>query len=306
MISIIIPLFEKAAQVRETLDSVRWQVFTAYEVIIVDDGSTDGSPDIVRDYLWEHRDFAARVRLFHQLHAGVSAARNKGIRESRFAWIAFLDADDSWTPEYLQAQYELSLKYPLCEVLAAGYGIRSSTSQFAPARLFKLPFRSTDGILRNYFEVAACSHPPLCSSIIIVRKKAIQAVGGFPEGVTSGEDLLTWARLAIHYTIAYNKKCMGVHNRDPSRFNHDQRTRMPARNDMVGGCLERLLIQHAGIRGLKEYVGSWHKMRARIYLSNSMKKEAWGEWRKLVRFNPVNYKTWAYLLLLISPVKAFH
>jgi glycosyltransferase involved in cell wall biosynthesis len=310
MISIVIPLYNKAHQLEETLESIRRQTFPAYEVIIVDDGSTDGSPDIVEDYLRRHtsslclpsgrppyEDFSRKVRLFRQPHAGVSAARNKAIRESRFDWIAFLDADDVWLPEYLQSQYQLSLKYPDCDVLASAYAVRHNANKIIPIRLSKLPFDDEDGILCNYFEVAACSYPPLTSLVTIVRKKALLTVGGFPEGIASGEDLLTWARLAVRYKIAYNRKNLALYDRDASRRNHDQRSRMPARYDRVGSCLEELLRRHADIRGLKQYVGSWYKMRTSIYLSHSMKKEALAEWKKMVRFNPISYKTWAYLTL---------
>jgi len=303
MISVVIPLYDKATQVRDTLTAVRKQTFTAYEVIIVDDGSTDGSPDVVREYLREYGDFARQVRLLDQPHAGVSVARNKAIAESRFDWIAFLDADDTWEPGYLQAQYNLLSKYPFCDVLGAAYGLNQGGGKVVRAKLSTLPFEGTDGVLDNYFKVAINSHPPLTTSATIARKSAIQEVGGFPENVSSGEDLLTWARLAINGRIAFNTKCMVMHNRDPHRFNRDQLTRMPSKDDVVGGSLEGLFRQHAGIPGLKAYIGAWHKMRARIYLSNSMKKEAWTEWRKLVRFHPVHYKTWAYLLVLICPVK---
>jgi glycosyltransferase involved in cell wall biosynthesis len=303
MFSIIIPLYDKATQITATLTAVRCQTLTAYEVVIIDDASTDGSPSVVRDYLRNHPDFASRVRLISQTHAGAAAARNTGIRESRYDWLAFLDADDTWAPEYLQAQYNLSLTYPFCEVLAAAYEFNHGDGRFTPARFSKLPFHGAYGLLDNYFEVAACSHPPLTSISTIVRKKSLQAINCFPEGVYSGEDLLTWARLAVNCRIAFNKTPLGIHNIDRRRFNHDQQTRMPAKEDMVGGNLERIFHQHPKIRGLRAYVGSWHKMRTRIYLSHSMKKEAWKEWTKLVRFNPVNYKTWAYLLLLASPVK---
>lgn len=307
MISIVIPLYDKADQVKETLESVRLQTFTAYEVIVVDDGSTDGSLDTVDRYLREcgDREFSRKVRLLCQLHMGVSAARNKGIQESLFDWIAFLDADDTWLPEYLQSQYELSLKYPFCEVLAAAYAVRYNTKKIISVKPSRLLFDHEDGVLDNYFEVAARSYPPLSSLVTIVRKNAIQAVGCFPEGISTGEDLLTWARLAINCKIAYNKKRLALYDRDISRRNHDQRSRMPAREDRVGGHLEDLFRLHMGVRGLRQYVGSWYKMRTRIYLSHSMRKEALAEWWKLVRFNPVNYKTWAYLILLISPVKIF-
>jgi glycosyltransferase involved in cell wall biosynthesis len=303
MFSIVIPLYDKAAQVRDTLESVRIQVFSDYEVIVVDDASKDGGMDVIRDYLSLYEDFALNVRLFSQPHAGVSAARNRGIQESRYDWIAFLDADDKWMPDYLQAQYALSLKYPFCAVLGARYLLRYNDRALSPAKLSGLPFEGTDGVLDNYFEVAVRSHPPLHTVATIVRKDAILATGGFPEGVASGEDLLAWARLAIKYPIAYNTKPLGIHDRDHSRWNSDQRERMPAPVDTVGRCLEDLYSQHATVTGLRAYVGLWYKMRARIYLSHSMRRAAWAEWRKLIRFTPTHYKTWAYLVLLISPRK---
>jgi len=303
MISVVIPLYDKAKQVAATLDSVRRQTFSAYEVVIVDDGSTDGSLDVVRDYLLEYSTFSGCVRIYSQQHAGVSAARNKGIDESRYGWIAFLDADDTWAPEYLQAQTELSRKYPGCEILASAYEFTYGAGGLEPATFSKFTFAGTDGILDNYFEVAACSHPPLSSLTTIVRKKSIQAIGGFPESISSGEDLLTWGRLAIYNRIAFNRKSLGQYNRDHSQFNRDQRERLPARNDVVGYCLENLYRRHPAVKGLRQYVGVWYKMRARIYLANAMKREAWKEWKKMLRFAPDHYKTWVYLAVLVSPVK---
>jgi len=305
MISIVIPLYDKAGQVATTLDSVRNQVFDAYEVIIVDDGSQDGSLDVVKDYLAVHTGFSQKVRCFEQHHKGVSAARNKGIHEAIYEWIAFLDADDVWTPAYLQTQHHLSLKYPECDVLAAGYTVLYGGGKCMQVKISKLPFKEVDGVMDNYFEVAACSYPPLSTLVTVAKKRVLLAIGGFPEGISSGEDLLTWARLAVRCKIAYHRDSLALYDQDPTHHNVDQRSRMPARKDLVGEALAGLCRQHPHIPGLKKYVGIWYKMRTRIYLAHSMKKEAWAEWRKLVKFNPVHYKTWAYLLMLISPVRSF-
>lgn len=297
------PLYNKSAHLKHTLESIRIQHFSDYELIIVDDASTDDSLGVIRTYLHHHRDLAGRVRIVQQAHAGVSAARNRGIRESRFEWIAFLDADDHWSPEYLKAQYALSLKYPFCEVLGAAYGFDKGRGIHLPGKFHRLSFAGQDGVIDNYFEVASSSHPPLSSITTIVRKYAIEAIGGFPEGVSSGEDLLTWARLAINSRIAFNRRQLAIFNQDVSLFNDDQRDRKPAVSDTVGQCLETLLRRYPGIPGLKRYVGLWHKMRTRIFLDNAMKKEAWKEWKKMLRFDPGHFKTWAYLLPLVSPIK---
>ena len=93
MISIVIPLYNKEQQIGKTLESVFAQSFQDYEVVIVNDGSTDKSVEIVEGMADK------RIRLINQKNSGVSAARNKGIQESRGEYIAFLDADDEWKPD---------------------------------------------------------------------------------------------------------------------------------------------------------------------------------------------------------------
>lgn len=204
MISVVIPLYNKRGMVARTLRSVLAQTFRDFEVVIVDDGSTDGSVEEARSVMDE------RIRIVSQQNAGVSAARNRGIAEARYNLIAFLDADDEWKPTYLETQYNLYKKYPDCAVFACNYEFRSADGKVTPTIIRKLPFVGTDGMLSNYFEVASCSHPPICSISIMVKKEAIQSIGGFPVGIKSGEDLLTWARLATLYKIAYSRCVLAV------------------------------------------------------------------------------------------------
>src|SRR5690554_4399870 len=96
MFSIVIPLYNKEQSVNNTLQSVLNQTFTEFEVVIVNDGSTDNSVEKVEAF----ND--PRIRLIHQANAGVSAARNKGIKEANYEWIAFLDADDLWMEDKLE------------------------------------------------------------------------------------------------------------------------------------------------------------------------------------------------------------
>ena len=108
LFSIIIPLYNKARYIEATLNSIIAQSLTDFEVIVVDDGSTDGSYDIVI-HIAEHD---GRVRLLRQANGGVSSARNTGIRTAQGTWIAFLDADDTWDSDYLQQMHELILRHP--------------------------------------------------------------------------------------------------------------------------------------------------------------------------------------------------
>ena len=263
MISVVIPLYNKEKSIASTLRTVLSQTFSDYEIVIVNDGSTDNSVvevEKVRD---------DRIRLIHQQNAGVSAARNRGIEEAKGDLIAFLDADDEWKPEYLATQYFLYQKYPDCGVYACNYEFRDAKGKVSPTIIRKLPFNERDGILSNYFEVASCSNPPICSISIMVKKNAIQAIGGFPIGVKSGEDLLTWARLAVNTTIAYSKSVQAIFCESPSDFNQSKAQMRSGGESFVLDALLTLYNDEQRLnikRQLKLYVIRWYKIYAVIQI----------------------------------------
>lgn len=295
MISVVVPLYNKEKQIAHTLQSVFNQTFQDFEIVIVDDGSTDGSVAEVAKYS------DSRIRLIRQTNAGVSAARNRGIEEARYDLIAFLDADDEWKPEYLATQYYLSQKYPDCNVFACNYEFRDTEGKVTPTIIRKLPFTSNDGILTNYFEVASCSHPPICSISIMVKKQAIQKIGGFPVGIKSGEDLLTWARLAVRGKIAYSKLALAVFHVEGYSISEKPK-RIPAKHDVVGFELHNLWIKCPS-KGLRLYNSLWHKMRSSIYLRLNMRKESIKEALIALRYAPFSYKLYAYIFLNFLPEK---
>lgn len=294
MISVIIPLYNKAASVGRTLRAVLAQTYGDFEVVVVDDGSTDGGADVVRSV------GDGRIHLVSQANAGVSAARNRGVREARGEFVAFLDADDEWQPDYLETQHRLTQRYPQCAVFATSYAIRPAGGEDAPAVLRRLPFAGEDGVFTNYFEVAACSHPPLWTSAVMVRRAAMDAVGGFPVGIRSGEDLLTWARLAVKYEVAYCRRPLAVFVNDAVLFNDDQKARMPERTDVVGRELAALLRAHPDVAGVRAYVALWHKMRARIFLDKGVHASALVESVRSLRFR-WSARVVAFFVLALLP-----
>lgn len=295
MISVVIPLYNKEKQIAYTLQSVFEQTFQDFEIVVVDDGSTDNSVEEVEKF------DDSRIRLIHQTNAGVSAARNRGIEEARGELIAFLDADDEWMPEYLATQYGLYQKYPECSVYACNYEFRDSEGKVTPTIICKLPFEGEDGVLSNYFEVASCSHPPLWTSAVVIKKSAIQAIGGFPIGIKSGEDLLTWARLAVSGTIAYSRKSLAMFIRDEGLFNKDQQLRVPEKEDIVGQELKKLYNINRHIIGLNKYVALWHKMRTRIFIDKKDRKKAIKECLISMKYN-MNVKILVFLVLIFLPL----
>lgn len=100
-VSVIIPVYNREAYIRESVDSVLAQTFTEFEVIVVDDGSTDAAAEIIQSYT------DPRIRLIRQSHQGVSAARNTGLDAARGEYITFLDSDDLYYPDFLQSMLQI-------------------------------------------------------------------------------------------------------------------------------------------------------------------------------------------------------
>lgn len=289
MISVVTPLYNKEKQIVNTLHSVLRQTFQDFEFIIVDDGSTDRSVEEIE------KVHDARIRIIRQTNAGVSAARNRGIEEAKYELVAFLDADDEWKPEYLATQYSLYCKYPECSVYACNYAFRDACGKVVNTTINKLSFHGEDGILDNYFEVASYSNPPLCASTVMLKKEAVQTIGGFPIGIKSGEDLLTWARLAISYRIAYSRSCLCYFIIDEANYDVEQRTRLPDCPDYVGEQLLYILARYSNVKGLDSYIALWYKMRAKSFLLRGYSLEA----RKNVILSIKLNVTWKILVFYI-------
>ena len=290
MISIIIPLYNKEASIATALRGVLAQSYQDFEVVVVDDGSTDGGAAVVEQF------DDPRIRLILQANGGVSAARNRGIAEARGEHIAFLDADDEWMPQFLEEIAALIAAYPECKARATNY-IFNSNGVKSPTLLRKIPFAGERGVLTNYFEVASCSHPPVCSICVCIDRDLLQEIGGFPLGIKSGEDLLTWARIAVRTQWAYSMKPLAQYNFDQVSIKEPP-TRIPEEVDVVGAELKKLWHDYPQVIGQRKYLSLWHKMRSSMYMRlGGYKKECAKEAFKSLRYNPLNYKVYAYLVL---------
>jgi glycosyltransferase involved in cell wall biosynthesis len=200
-VSVIIPLYNKAPYIRRTLDSVLRQSFQDFECIVVDDGSTDGSGDIVEGV----KD--SRLRLITQSNAGVSAARNRGIEAALYPLVAFLDADDEWLPDFLCASIKLHIEHP--EIVASFTNFKRSDCGNPIHHADERGVR----VLKDYFAFCLFNQGlGMCSSVVVARRETLLEVGGFPMDRKMGEDLDTWARLAWSGKIGYIPETLAIYN----------------------------------------------------------------------------------------------
>lgn len=222
-IAVVIPLYNKAPWVAETIQSVLVQSRKPDEIIVVDDGSTDEGPAIVS------KIGGSRVRLLRteMPQSGPSAARNRGIQAAKSEWIALLDADDLWDPEYLFNVAQSIKRQPDVGCIFASRTMVGSARAFQhpparngdPARKLNL-----ETYLDLWIETGQAGLSPMCSSSAVIRSDVIREAGLFPERYRRGEDKDTWLRViaiadAIHLPqplISYRRDLPGQLNQGPA------------------------------------------------------------------------------------------
>lgn len=178
-VSVVIPCYNGAKFLRETLDSVLSQTYPVLEVLVIDDGSTDDSAAIAESY-------GSPIRVIRQPNQGESVARNRGIDEAKGDWIAFLDADDLWEPVKIEKQIAFSELHPEVKCIHTAWK-RFGDTESVPA------FSGISEIMKyTVSDVLTCDTPPNTSTLLVHSTLTHR----FPSWTTSGEDLLYLADLA--------------------------------------------------------------------------------------------------------------
>jgi len=201
MFSVVIPLYNKQDFIERTVASVLSQTYGDFELIVVDDGSTD---DSVRR-LASISD--PRMRIVRQENAGEGAARNKGMRESAREWIALLDADDYWFPDHLAELAEIIARHPRAGMVATSYVEGEDAAAVQPQQE-RSKIREID-----YFRAAARDIGVVWSSAVALRRSVAERVGGF-EAFRRGADLEYWARMALASPVAKSSRVTAYYFRN--------------------------------------------------------------------------------------------
>lgn len=188
MFSVVIPLYNKELSITNTVQSVLDQTCQDFEVVIINDGSTDSSVKAV-EAINDNR-----ICLIHQENQGVSAARNRGIKEAKYEWIAFLDGDDLWETNHLEEIQKMMDAFP-------GENVYVTSFEYSNGRkMFKHPRQTPIFKIENYFK-EAIKENIVSSSNIVIHKNCFDKAGAFNEVLKCGEDLDLWARLARSQSI---------------------------------------------------------------------------------------------------------
>ncbi|MBR5253660.1 MAG: glycosyltransferase family 2 protein [Bacteroidales bacterium] len=193
--SVIIPLYNKRNSLRQCIQSVLNQTYGNFELIIVDDGSTDGSGEIVREFSDN------RIRFIQKENAGVSSTRNLGIKSSHNQWITFLDADDVWAEWHLETMVRLAESEPLALVLSSS--IESFTDSEGVENKLKTVNKDFNHyLIKDLYSDWLNRKQVICSSSAVVHISCFAKIGYFREDLIKGEDTNLWARLFEHFVFA--------------------------------------------------------------------------------------------------------
>lgn len=196
-ITVVIPLYNKQNYVGKTLESVLNQSFTNFEVVLINDCSTDNSFAVVAAF-----DDSRIKLLSHSKNQGLSATRNTGIKNATSKYIAFLDADDLWKPDFLKEIYQLMTSFPDAHLFATNYEeIIDDKITILPANGAEKLLKS--GLISNYFE-KSLQQPLYCPSSFCVKKEVFEKIGFYNEKITYGEDVDFNIRANLVYKLVYS------------------------------------------------------------------------------------------------------
>lgn len=317
--SVIIPLYNKAPYVHKALESVLAQTYTDFELIVVDDGSTDESANIVETMLREIKGYRLEVKgqddsiaetnaynlspinykLIRQANAGVAAARNNGVAQANGDYLAFLDADDWWEPTYLERMAQLIEDYPEAGLYASNYVYykpgKTHVALNIPTGYINYP--------KAYYESDAM---PVTSITAIIPRMVFDNVGDFPVGIKLGEDFLLWAKIALQYKVAFLNEALAWYNNDvpvnlrATRNLHHPNNHMLFRMDNIAFRLSPLasslksdwqsLLDKLRVNGLLEY---WLSKEYHDLAAQELAKVDWSKQSAAVKRM---YKTPIWLL----------
>ena len=211
--SVVIPCYNGEKHIHISMESVLAQSFEDFEIVVVNDGSKDGTSSVVRALAG--KDQKGRVRLVERENGGVSAARNTGILESRGDYVCFLDSDDQWLPEHLAALSEAIERYPQEVFFSTLSQTRLLTGQIKkpdkgmPADIF---------VIEDYFDYEISGKPTVSkfTSTICLKRSVFNKLGHFVEGVKISEDEDMWYRAAAYHNFVVIPRITVQRNRDLS------------------------------------------------------------------------------------------
>ncbi|MEQ1727572.1 MAG: glycosyltransferase [Vicinamibacterales bacterium] len=227
LVSVLLPVYNRPQWIGRAIESVFAQSYPRVELIVVDDGSTDKTPDVIER-------FGPRVTSLRQPNRGAYAARNLGLARARGELIAFIDSDDSWYPDRLSSQVPL---FDKSEVgLVFGDAAIVDHDGPVPSRRRVTSFETTPprrGLVSHHFVWG--NFVPMSS--VVVRRRCLDEVGGFPDSARLSADYLTWFRISLRHELDYVPSPVFEYARHQGSISRNLVSSLRARIELFEGLL---------------------------------------------------------------------
>ena len=201
--SVIMPLYNKAPYVEKAIRSVLEQTYPHYELIVINDGSTDNSAEIAEKLL----DSVANAKFINQQNSGVASTRNNGVAIAKGEYVCFLDADDWWDISFLQEMNQFIKDYPEAGIWGTNYW-------YVKRGMTRVGVRCETGYINYPLVYKFTCSMPLTSISVCISKKVFFESDGFPFGIKLGEDFLLWSKIALNHKVAFLNKPLAYYNND--------------------------------------------------------------------------------------------
>lgn len=239
--SVILPVYNKANFLKDSINSILNQSFKDFELIIVNDGSTDQSLDVIKQFSDQ------RIKLYNQDNLGASAARNKGIEMADSEWIALLDADDIWLKHHLEEIHQTILKLPKARLVSTAYKIQLTDNYFKNP-IYSKTIPKGINYIENYFEYSLVD-PLLWTSTLAFKKSTFNSIGGFDSQLKTGQDIDLIIRFALKYKLGYNPEITLIYKKQ-TEHNLSSESALEEKYKYIKKH-QKSELQH---RGLKHYL----------------------------------------------------
>lgn len=288
--SVIISLYNKETHIKSTIESVLAQTFQDFEIIVVNDGSTDASEAIVNS-ISDHR-----IKYFKQDNKGASAARNTAISKASGQYLALLDADDLWQESYLETISQLIKSHPDHQVFAAAVNIETSNGVIRSVYSIK-DIRDKDIYIVDYFE-SSYINTVLTSSSTVVHQSVFDKIGTYDTSLKSGQDTDLWIRIGLHYKVVFINDVLATYRYEKkSLSNRTKRADKPK--------FDNYIKFESGNPGLKKFIDlNRFSMAVLSKLEND--QDSFRRFEKEIDYNNLNKKQQFLLKQPTSVIRCLH
>jgi len=303
-ISVIIPTYNCAQYIGDAIKSVLDQSFKDYEIIIVDDGSTDDTKEMLNSFIADNI-----IQYIYQKNEGQSVARNNGILAARGEYIAFLDADDILLPESLQKREIVLSKHPEIAMVFSDYNEQYITNTIY-SRLKRDNFEGlikdstirsnkkysiiSKSFIHKYFEF---SISPVWTGTVMIRKALVKSIGLFKTDLRASEDTDYWLRIMEKYDIGYIDEALAVYSKR-TNFNEEKYLfRTPINLEVMSSFLKKGINKTV----LRKKISQSAYALASYYVSSNQMTNARQFFLMSLKYNPLHFRPLIYLGLSFLP-----